>query len=323
MTTRIDAPAAAPPARLPAIDAARGAAVLTMFVYHFAWDLSFYRLIALDVPASPGWGLFARAIAASFLALAGASLTLAHRGGIRPRPFLRRLAVIAGAAAAITIATWFAFPDSFIYFGILHCIAVSSVLGLAFLRLPTWLVLAAAAACLAAPSFLAAPAFDAPAWRWLGLMTYFPRTNDYVPLLPWFGFVLLGLAAARPMIARAPGAAWAEWRPRGKVGRGIVWAGRRSLPLYLLHQPVFLGLLYVVAAIGGAGATAERTDFLATCEARCAETGSGVAVCAAYCGCVADALQVEGLWRDVLDDQLDADGRDRLAGITRQCRPGG
>ena len=59
-----------------------------------------------------------------------------HRGGLRWSAFLRRLAVIAGAALAITVATLFAFPDQFIYFGILHAIALFSVLALPFLRLP-------------------------------------------------------------------------------------------------------------------------------------------------------------------------------------------
>ncbi len=38
---------------------ARGVALLAMFLYHFAWDLSFFRLITTDVVAHPGWKWFA------------------------------------------------------------------------------------------------------------------------------------------------------------------------------------------------------------------------------------------------------------------------
>src|SRR3546814_8370459 len=85
----IDAPAAARATRLPIVDAARGAAILAMFVYHFAWDLGFHDLIAFDIAASPLWQAFARAIAGTFLEQVGVIRVLAHRGGLRPGPRLR------------------------------------------------------------------------------------------------------------------------------------------------------------------------------------------------------------------------------------------
>lgn len=73
----------------------------------------------------PLWVVFARAIAGSFLALVGVSFYLAHGQGIRWRGFLRRLSMI---AAAITMLSYFFDPEAMIWFGILHCIAVSLVL---------------------------------------------------------------------------------------------------------------------------------------------------------------------------------------------------
>ena len=102
-----------------------------MVVYHTAWDLSFLGLIDTNVIGSPGWSLFARSIAASFLTLVGVGLVLAHGGGMRWRPFFRRLGTIAGAALAITLATRVVFPETYVTFGILHCIAAASVLALA------------------------------------------------------------------------------------------------------------------------------------------------------------------------------------------------
>lgn len=250
MLTRIDAPAGTALARLPMIDAARGTALLAMFAYHFAWDLDFYDLASFNV-GEGAWAVFARVTAGSFLFLVGVSLVLAQRGGFRRKPFLRRLAMVAGAAALVTLATWWLTPDDFIYFGILHCIAVSSLLALPFLRLPVWIVIAAAVLCFGVPSLFAAPMFDAPWLRWLGLMTYFPESNDYVPLLPWFGAVLTGVAASRIALPYTGDAAWAQWKPGNPGARLLVWGGRHSLIIYLLHQPVFLTALYLAVMARG------------------------------------------------------------------------
>ena len=106
--TRTESPTT-PASRLHVIDGARGAALLGMFVYHFAWDLDFYGLIAIDTGAG-GWAVSARVVAGSFLFLVGVSLVLATRDGFKPKLFLRRLGLVAGAAMLVTLATWWLTP---------------------------------------------------------------------------------------------------------------------------------------------------------------------------------------------------------------------
>src|SRR6478736_3096248 len=103
--------------RFALVDLARGVALLAMFVYHFAYDLSFFGLIETDIVAEPGWRLFARCIAGSFLTIVGFSLVLATQKGLNRRAYLKRLAMVAGAAALVTLGTWFAMPGNFIFFG--------------------------------------------------------------------------------------------------------------------------------------------------------------------------------------------------------------
>lgn len=294
---RIDAPAAAAGARIGAVDMARGVGIVAMVVYHFAWDLSFFRYIAVDVGAHPLWVLFARSIAASFLLLVGVSLVLATRRGLRPRPFLRRLAVVAAAAAAVTIATRLAFPQSFVFFGILHAIAVSSVLALPFLKLPVAAVAAAAVFFFAGPSLLAGPAFDAPALWWLGLTSFTPMSNDYVPIFPWFGFVLAGLAAARLALRLAPARGPRPARRPAAPLAALAWAGRRSLVIYLLHQPILFGALYAVQALVGPPPGAFAAAVAAECTASCGRSGAEAGLCRTACACVADAAVAAGLDR--------------------------
>jgi uncharacterized membrane protein len=229
--------------RIPLVDVLRGVALAAMAIYHFVWDLSFFSLADFGPTENPLWIWFARATAGSFLVLVGVGLYLAHGDGVRWPGFLRRLVMIVAAALAISVASWFADSEGVILFGILHCIAVSSVIGLLFLRVPVALVIALAVFCLAAPSVLASPAFNGLGFVWLGLASEVLPADDYNPLLPWFGMVLLGIAVAR-MIPRDK---WPAWQPHDAVTRALALIGRHSLLFYLLHQPVLLGILWAVA----------------------------------------------------------------------------
>ena len=168
-----------------------------MAIFHFTWDLEFFGYVTPGTTLHGGWAIFARLVASSFLFLVGVSLVLAHGNGIRWPGFLRRLAMIAGAAALITAATAYAVPHAFIFFGMLHSIAVASLLGLLFLRAPVWLTLATALAVWFLPDFASAPAFDTRWLAWTGLAATPPASFDFVPVTPWFAATLMGIAAAR------------------------------------------------------------------------------------------------------------------------------
>jgi uncharacterized membrane protein len=322
MSDAAEAPASAlslGPARIDAVDAARGLALVAMAVYHFSWDLSFLQLVAVPVGTDPAWKWFARCIAGSFLFLAGVSLVLGHGSGIRWRPFVRRLAMVAGAAAAVTAATSIAFPDSYVFFGILHCIALSSVLALPFLRLPWPAVAASAVLVLAVPHLVAGAAFDAPALAWLGLGMRVPVTNDYVPVFPWFGMVLAGVAAARLAGPLIRGSGVVRWRAQGGFGRMLAWAGRRSLVIYLVHQPLLFALLYPVAAVVGPNQAAEAAPFVRECERTCSSAGRSVETCRRACACTVEALKRNDLWRRSLRDEMTAAEREAAGTLARQC----
>ena len=208
--------------RLMLIDVIRGVAILAMVVYHFSWDLSYFRLIDVDVTVNTGWVVFARAIAATFVGLVGVNLTLSTRKGVRWGSFLRRLGLIIAAATLVSIGTYWLDPRSFVFFGILHCIAVASVLALAFLRLPSWLVLLSAGVSFVAPQIVRSPVFDGYGWYWLGLSADPPASVDFVPILPWFGVVLIGMVTGRLIVAHREG------RDLDLAGAGLV--GARSCP---------------------------------------------------------------------------------------------
>ena len=312
-----------PTQRLALVDAARGAAIVAMAVYHFAWDLSYYGLFATDVTTDPAWKLFQLGILSSFLLLVGIGLVLGHGEGVRWPAFRRRLGVLVAAALAVTAGTYWMFPDYFVYFGILHAIALFSLLALPFLRLHPALVLAAALAFIVPPLLFGAPEFAQRHLAWIGFWTTLPDTTDIVPVFPWFGAVLAGLALARlaaPLRDRL-----AAVTVRGPLGRALVLAGRWSLLIYLLHQPLLLGGVWAYTQLSPPALQPEvlqpavlsrEEGFTQSCAATC-EAGQSAAFCAAYCGCALEQVAEADLW-----DTLDRAGPERdgaLAPITRLC----
>ena len=240
---------AVPGSRLDILDVIRGVAIIGVAVYHLGWDLYFLQFSSTDVTTSVPWVLFARSLASTFLLLVGVNLVLAHRRGMRWAAFRRRLALVAVAAAAISGVTYLLFPYSFIYFGILHAIALFSVIALPFLWTPLWLVLTAAFFVLVLPNLFRSSLFDERTLSWIGFATQPQPSVDYVPVFPWFAVTLLGVALARLVFASPLADRLAAFRAEGAFSRTLALAGRWSLVIYLVHQPVLLGILYPMAVL--------------------------------------------------------------------------
>jgi uncharacterized membrane protein len=308
--------------RIAAIDVARGVALIGMALYHLSWDFAYFHLAPAEFPVVPPMRVFSHAVAAAFLMLAGVSLALAHRGAIHWRAFLRRVAVVGGAAALLTLATYLYAPQQTIFFGILHCIAVASLLAAPLLRLPVWIALAASAVAFAAPSLVASPAFDSPALVWLGLGTVAPQTLDWRPLTPWASPVFLGVALTRLNFVRLSASPLWRWRPVARAGRAFAFAGRHSLAIYLIHQPILFAILFAATEMTGFTAARQREEFTAVCQRECVAGGGELGFCATACACVTQGLQQAGLSRAIARDSLDDAQRHDYSRIVRACSAG-
>ncbi|OAP34405.1 hypothetical protein AU381_23990 [Sinorhizobium glycinis] len=314
-------PSVARSGRIDLLDALRGLALVAMAIYHFTWDLEFFGYVAAGTAGTGGWRLFARLIASSFLFLAGYSLVLGHSPKFRARPFLLRFARIAGAAALISIATWFAFPQSFIFFGILHAIAAASLVGVLFLRLPAPVSFLAAAAAFAAPLYLRSAFFDTPALWWVGLSENIPRSNDYVPMLPWLAPFLLGLGTAKllhPMLAARWRSAQRDEGFRKLWIRPLAFGGRHSLAIYLLHQPLLIGFVYAFSLVVPAPVPDPAQAYRLNCEQACSSQEAAIS-CSAFCGCTLDRLKEQNLFEDLNQGKIDLRTDERIARIATQC----
>jgi uncharacterized membrane protein len=286
--------------RIGLLDTMRGLALIAMATYHFSWDLEFVGYLAPGT-AESGWlKLYARAIATAFLFIVGFSLFLASKPEIRWPSYWRRLGMIVAAAAVISIATRYFTPNEWIYFGILHCIAVLSLIGLIFLRLPLAVTAAVTLALLGVWAADTFTAFSIPRsailnpryLAWIGFAEAPQRSNDYVPIFPWIVPFLLGLTAA--MIA----ARTSLLHTLALFGTGsplLAKAGRHSLAFYLIHQPVLISIAYGLSIVAPPAKPVPAETYLNQCRSSCMMQ-EGEALCRSFCQCTLEKLQSQNLF---------------------------
>ncbi len=246
--------------RYPEIDFLRTLAIAMMVTYHLAFDLAVFYGRNIDVF---GGALHVLAVctATLFLLLVGVSSRLMwqgmHAAGYSQcqmhRMFLRRGATVLACGMGITILTYIVEPGAYIRFGILHLIGVSLLLCSVLSRYGQ-ISLFAGVGLLSATRLVGAANNPNPLLFPFGIHDYGLNTWDYFPLIPWFGVVLIGVAIAsvayngKCALSRE-NAEIRWWLDVGFECRWIRWTllpGRRSLLLYLVHQPALLAILWLL-----------------------------------------------------------------------------
>jgi uncharacterized membrane protein len=175
----------------------------------------------------------------------GVGIGLGDAAGRSGERFWRRWRQVAAAAALVSIATSWLFGPRLIWFGILHFVAVALLIARPLPALGP-LNLLIGVALLAAGLGVHDARFDPPWASWIGLVAHKPATEDYVPLLPWFGVIAIGIGLAWLWRQRdfAVPASWQ--RLDSATARGLRWLGQWPLTIYLMHQPVMMGVLFLV-----------------------------------------------------------------------------
>ena len=220
--------------RIAIVDAIRGLAILMMVAYHILFDLDYLGIADIDLHWLPIL-LFQRTTGSLFILVAGISMVLSesrNREGY-PRHF-RRAVILGAVAACITLVTWIYPHERYITFGIIHFLAVSALIAPLFFRLGRYNI---ALALIAIAAGLVLNGMDTEA-QWLfplGLANPGYTALDYYPLLPWFGVILLGIYAGQKLFLKE--IAW------GGMPGWLTFMGRNSLAIYLIHQPVLIGIM--------------------------------------------------------------------------------
>jgi uncharacterized membrane protein len=299
--------------RIGLIDALRGCAIIAMIGYHALWDATLFGFVGAEIILSRPAMAAQALILGSFVLLAGASLVLATRNGIDWPRLLRRFLVLAGAALAITIVTVWLFPETYVFFGVLHALALFTLIGLPFLRLPTPAAAVAAVVTIALPMLFSDPVFTNRWLAWIGFYPTSPPTNDLVPVFPWFGVFLIGIAGMRWLIESG----LSQRLPH--AGGVLASAGRWSLLIYLAHQPLLFGGFYAANALASQARPASReAAFVQSCEASCGAT-AGLAYCQRYCGCALNGIIENDLWEAVGSATPTAEEQQAISSVTNAC----
>jgi uncharacterized membrane protein len=234
--------------RFDRLDALRAVAIVWMAVFHFCFDLNYYQLLqpVQAFTRDPFWTTQRSCIVSLFMFTAGLSQAVALQAGQGWPRFWKRWAQVAGCAVLVSIGSAQMFPNSWIFFGVLHGLAVMLVLCRLAGGLGAWLW-PLGALCLLLPRLVQSTFFDTRWTAWVGLVTRKPLTEDYVPVLPWLGVMLWGLAAGQWLLVHRPqvlsGVLPGTLQPMAVLGR---W----SLSFYMLHQPVLLGALLAGRTLG-------------------------------------------------------------------------
>lgn len=239
--------------RYAALDELRGLTVLVMIAYHAVWDIVYIFGVKLPWFHSQGAYIWQQAICCTFIFISG---VCQHFGRRR----VRRAALVFALGAAITAVTGLAMPENIIIFGILTligsakliCLALEGVLRRINAGAGALISLAAFALTknigrgyiglggvklLVLPRTLYANLFSA----FLGFPGQDFLSADYFPLLPWLLLFLCGYFSYR----LAEGRGWLKCLEAGRC-KALEWLGRRTLWLYILHQPLLFALLWGV-----------------------------------------------------------------------------
>lgn len=229
------------------VDVARGIAIILMVLYHAIFDYNFFVREVLDVNSGIML-VIGRLAAVLFLLIVGISMTLTlHLKAFGKmhfqRHFLPRATKIIGLAIGITVVTLIAFPDHTIWFGILHLIGAGIILSMPIVARKNLAGILGGIILAIGAYFYITLSSATPTL--LQLIPFLPAnfsTFDYFPLFPWLGVMWIGIYLGHYLY------------PTGKqlmqvkeniLSRGLAYLGKNSLVIYLIHQPVLIGLILI------------------------------------------------------------------------------
>jgi uncharacterized membrane protein len=215
------------------LDALRGLAVVWMIIFHAAYDMKMLGFIDWNF-AQGFWWVFPRFIAWTFLFCVGASLNYTHSGRTNWQHLKIRSLKLAAAALVISLSTYIMFPQQWIFFGTLHCILVGSLIATPLVHHRKLALLIMLIVMMLQYLF----GFDI---KWVSSVVQRP-SMDFIPIYPWIWAILFGLLTG-PYLSKI------RQLQEFPTPKWLRFLGTHSLKIYLIHQPLIFGTLWVIQAL--------------------------------------------------------------------------
>jgi uncharacterized membrane protein len=233
--------------RLIGLDIFRGYALFLMVLFHFSFDLNNFHYLDLDFRHGDFWKYFRYLIVSMFVFSAGISLKLANPNSINYKKLKKRVIVLALASALVSIGSYTQFPNTWIFFGILHFFLFASIFGLFFLNFPKISLVTGVIIILGYN-------FHFLSTHWLFTILQAPlhlplrHTEDLANIVPWFGVFLLGITFANYNLHKL----FFDlnfFNKKSKINSFFSLLGKHTLVIYLIHQPILFGVFFLLKSI--------------------------------------------------------------------------
>jgi uncharacterized membrane protein len=205
-----------------------------MIYFHIVFDMS--SLYGYSVSVDSGINFWIGKVAGYlFIILAAVSCRFSRRN------FRRGLRIL-GWALVLSVVTHLFDPVQGIKFGILHFLGLSILLHSLFNRMQGFLLAMLGSAILIAGYLIRNVGVPFDWFFFLGLKSINFSSGDYYPFIPYLGIFLWGMLLGRWLYPERK-SLFSFTLPLNPVST----MGRHTLLIYLLHQPVILGILALVS----------------------------------------------------------------------------
>ncbi len=220
--------------RIDELDSLRATALVMMLVLNFVTDLNHFGI--MNTETGDQWWWMARIAASLFVGISGVSYFLAHRLEYDFTKTSGRTKRLIFWAFVITIITYIFEPSAYVRFGVLHLLALASIVAFPVARKPEF-------ALGIGLILLIIPLSSNSNLVWLGLRETGFLAVDYFPLNPWLGIFFIGLALASRIYPEGKPLIEIQWPEKW------LWFGRNTLTIYVIHQPILIGLLVLTGQV--------------------------------------------------------------------------
>jgi uncharacterized membrane protein len=222
------------------IDVLRGSAIVLMVIFHFGYDLTVFGWASYNTSEDLEWQIFRAVIVSAFLLAVGMSSYLAYHHHINKTKLIKAVSKLVMVSALLTIFSLFMYPNAWIYFGIIHFIAVALPISVLFVRVPK---IALIVGVLSITGYWLGYLELKAMWEWSVIHLGIPnRTVDVVSFFPWIGLVLIGIYLMSLNLMNIS-------VTENRFTKSLSYLGQHSLVLYLIHQPILYLLLGIVSWI--------------------------------------------------------------------------